>query len=174
MIDRLHQVKLIDFNFTKESYSSPKETINYSVMYSPPEALGFPRFSHPTSDLYSLGLITYYLFTGNENWGNAGNLACAPNSPIFKGIPRSLGFPPNKCYTAEHFLKILIVKDPQHRAYWQRRKGKCHENLLQHPFFWDSRKCNNFLISLGNLVRASIPEMRQVKERIERILNKMK
>jgi len=81
---------LIDFGGSQFSSSGKIKKNHYTIMYSPPEFM-FGKFS-VKSDIWSLGIVIYYMYTGKEfihshnsiNWDK--NFECREFSVLFKNF----------------------------------------------------------------------------------------
>jgi len=159
LIDIMKQVKLIDFGIAKEVNSNTMGGNTTSVLsgtfkYAAPEQFLCKR-AVLTSDLFSLGLVLYYLLTGQENWLPGATDALHEQTCLNEVIPW-----PHKLAAARHLLENLLMYEPNKRAWYNpnaERKKQCHENILRHPFFWSDRQATNFLVALGNLRRSDYP-----------------
>lgn len=144
-IDAFSGVRLIDFG-TAKNVDWMKDTqintnIRSTVAYAPPES------NHtPTSDLYSLGLVLRFLFTGGDP------VPDLPPTPI-----TILADFPHKKAALEHLIENLVKKEPTKRAFWENVNARQNDNrkiavvhlVLSHPFFWDDKKATYFLAALG-------------------------
>jgi serine/threonine protein kinase len=157
MVDRLQQVKLIDFGVSRELRNTNHGTSSnaQTLMYAPPESVsGSEAQIHPTSDLFSLGLVLYHVLTARETWGAIGQNAIQMFQSTHLQLPMAADLL-HKAVAAEHLIRLMVRREPQQRAYYNEMKSikATHELLLKHPFFWSNRKATNFLVALGNLTR---------------------
>ena len=73
LVNAKGQVKLIDFGLSRLQKNTEKNSVAYSLGFSPPEQISGEGLA-VTSDLYSLGATLYYLVTGNKIDPNSNSL----------------------------------------------------------------------------------------------------
>ncbi|ELR20309.1 protein kinase domain containing protein [Acanthamoeba castellanii str. Neff] len=162
LVDTMKQIKLIDFGIAKELSSNTTANttgvLSGTYMYAAPEQFLGKR-AVLTSDLFSLGLVLFYLLTGEENWPPG---AYVTSARLFDRPRLAEVIPwPHKLAATRHLLENLLMADPHTRAWYDpslERKKQCHENILRHPFFWNDRQATNFLVALGNLRSYDFPD----------------
>jgi len=127
------QIKLADFGLAKEVIAGDlQNTLVGSPLYLPPETI-LDGYTHPRSDLWSLGIILYKLVFGIYPYGEPSNLL-----ELVKTIEKTTIRYPRKiscCLHLRHLLNGLLQKNPELRLSW--------EEFFTAPWFdCDSRNCD--------------------------------
>ena len=165
---KLH-FKIADFGLTKDTAGSSmiSSTGGSGVAmaagtrcWMAPELVSMKTRDHTEqSDIFSLGLVLYYLLTlGKHPFGIEDEPAHVIERKIAEMPPKldkALGS------EATSFLQILLTKDPSKRppaAY-----------LNQHPFLWSDRKKIEFLKAVGDQPEAANPTMNPNSELEQRL-----
>ncbi|KAH3759314.1 Protein kinase domain [Pelomyxa schiedti] len=155
-VDVNRKIKLIDFRSSRVSMSDLNVGRTSSVsptltkIYASPESIDA---SSASSDLFSVGLILYYLLTGEEDWGSSGDAATKEDSSVqkFSKLPGCcISKWPQKAYAAHHLICNLVQKIPDERANYASLKNQAFGHILSHPFFWSDERSLAFLVLLGN------------------------
>ena len=161
--------KIADFGLTKDMAGSSmiSSTGGSGVAmaagtrcWMAPELVSMKTRDHTQqSDIFSLGLVLYYLFTlGKHPFGTEDEPAHAIERKIAEMPPKL-----DKALGSEvtSFLQILLTKDPSKRppaAY-----------LNQHPFLWSDKKKIEFLKAVGDQPEAANPTMNPNSELEQRL-----
>ena len=161
--------KIADFGLTKDMAGSSmiSSTGGSGVAmaagtrcWMAPELVSMKTRDHTQqSDIFSLGLVIYYLLTlGKHPFGTEDEPAHAIERKIAEMPPKL-----DKALGSEvtSFLQILLTKDPSKRppaAY-----------LNQHPFLWSDRKKIEFLKAVGDQPEAANPTMNPNSELEQRL-----
>jgi len=158
MVDRNRNIRLADFGISRViEKSKSHRTMSYSGggihIFGSPEAKKLKPYAHLTSDLYSMGMVLQAIATGN--------IILDTEMDGVNDAPAT--WPEHHRQSYRDLVKQLVVEDPDKRAYIDFLKalgGKTgvhlmpHDLMLSHPFFWSSRECTRFLVTLGNYGQA--------------------
>jgi len=166
--DILDQVRLIDFGFSNRlawDKSSKTTVIKCTPNYAAPEVQEGRVDIH--SDLFSFGLVLFYMATGCERWDSSKLDVKNLQQQVLEKWKNH----PHRAATLNHLLGALWITDPKKRAFETADFHKCCHVLLRHPFFWTDRVATNFLVELGNLAKFEDDEdLEGMKSKIENIV----
>lgn len=131
------KIKLLDFGIARMQgmdLSNEQGALVGTVAYMSPEQLQNARLTHAQSDIYSLGILMYELFTGHLPF-NAND----PGSAILMVMNQTAVAPVqlNPLIGADlnHLILTCINKEPQHRFNSARQLQKLLSVLVQRVFY---------------------------------------
>lgn len=105
------RVKLIDFGFA--TLSSPSQRLDLfcgTPFYMPPEIAGRQEYLGPNADIWSLGVLLYYMLSGSYPFNGRSD------SALFENIVQGLvAFPPYFSPMAKEFISRMLQVDPEKR-----------------------------------------------------------
>lgn len=123
----------------------PNESTDHINHCSAPELLKqMSGTNGPACDVFSIGCCIYFLITGRNPFGQTANdihkHAIDPNFQIdFELINKTTNLKEYEKFLVFDLIKEMLNIDPKKRISIQ--------NALDHPFFWDTQKINNFLLA---------------------------
>ena len=111
LLDYAMNAKLCDFGLCKEQ--KPHKLLKTpcgSPFYAPPEVISNKNYDGMKADIWSLGVVTYTMSTGNLPWTDA-------NQPeLFKQITEAdIDIPDQLSPPLKQFLSMMLQKDPEKR-----------------------------------------------------------
>jgi serine/threonine protein kinase len=143
MIDYNLCIRLGDFGISNilekqqpYAYAGPEE-------FASPEARAGRTKAHRTSDLYSLGKVMLAMILDLDSKGRA---------LLLKDVDQmSHSWPQHHWHAYKDLVQALLEFDEHRRAYNHLISDVLpHRLVLSHPFFWSSRTCTRFLVTLGS------------------------
>lgn len=125
MITQDYQIKLIDFGLSTDDNTKMRETFCGSVAFSAPECITHTKYDARLSDIWSCGVICFFLATGNLPW--RGNIVQVMRSITTNNfiIPTSISLP------IRAIIQQCLQMDPLKRP--------SADKLLDTPFFKSSK-----------------------------------
>eukprot|EP00826_Nyctotherus_ovalis_P017420 TRINITY_DN15130_c0_g1_i1.p1 TRINITY_DN15130_c0_g1~~TRINITY_DN15130_c0_g1_i1.p1 ORF type:complete len:210 (+),score=41.62 TRINITY_DN15130_c0_g1_i1:849-1478(+) len=104
-------IKLIDFGFA--TLSKPSQRLDLfcgTPFYMPPEIAGRKEYLGPNADIWSLGVLLYYMLSGNYPFNGKSD------STLFESIAEGLvAFPAYFSPMAKEFILRMLQVDPEKR-----------------------------------------------------------
>ncbi|ANB13441.1 non-specific serine/threonine protein kinase [Sugiyamaella lignohabitans] len=131
LLDKRHNVKLVDFGFTREYENSRTmlDTVCGTSCYMAPEILMGKKYSGEAIDVWSLGVILYTLLYGEmpfeEETDVDTRMKIINEEPSYGDFVRGKPVPED----GKNLVKLLLSKDPKQRL--------ALEEILQHPYLED-------------------------------------
>jgi serine/threonine protein kinase len=116
LLDTRQHVYLTDFGLARALTQTTRalHTGRGTPPYSPPEQLTGARIS-PRSDIYSLGIMLFEMFTGNLPWNGSSTLAARQLSDSTAGLPDPREIVPDLPAGLKDALRKLTAADPSAR-----------------------------------------------------------
>jgi len=155
--DILGQVRIVDFGTSKflpEGCDKKTLTVQFAdaigtILFRSPE---HDSISHRTSDLFSLGLLLRYVAEAlaEPSWSVENRGAASADIPFRSKHVK---------FACQHLLNLLLEPIASLRALFHHVGRRSHDVMLVHPFWWDSHKCVNFLVSLGVYKEPLVPAL---------------
>ncbi|XP_028399203.1 uncharacterized protein LOC114522665 [Dendronephthya gigantea] len=160
------QFKIADFGLTKKLFTSSTMTLGSGIAMAPgtrcwmaPELISMVTTDHnEQTDLFSLGLVLYYLLTAGKHPFATERME--PSHVIEKRIvDMQIRSDQVLQQEASSFLHQLLNKNPSKRT--------PAEFLHQHPFLWSTRKKIEFLKAVGSQPEAVFPTGSTLEQRLQ-------
>jgi serine/threonine protein kinase len=120
-------VKILDFGIARIQQASPllDETLPYEALTEPHTLVGTPRYASPEqvrgqlvdvrTDVYSAGLVLYFLLAGRGPWDDQTNAADAMRAQIFLPPPPLWSFGVPLGAQLEQVVARALAKSPEER-----------------------------------------------------------
>jgi len=106
--------KIIDFGMSIEfGENMMVESTSGSPIYSAPEVLLAQPHDPRSSDIWSLGIILYYMLIGDYPWQNVNSVEDLIN--LFTTQPLNIPYPQNTSVDIQNLINQILVVDPSKR-----------------------------------------------------------
>lgn len=122
IINNAHQLKLVDFGLCTNNANSLRETFCGSPAYAAPECICRKPYDATSSDIWSAGVVLYYMATGQLPW-QINNL----NLMIRQIVEGKYAIPSYLNLQLQSLIKLMLNPDPCERP--------TPEQILSSKFF---------------------------------------